>query len=80
MTQPLDNFEHGRLVANARTYKPDPALDHAADLLEADPAAWRELHPLIRDRSQIHAGFRRNYRAAVRAGLVPDDRSGPSAA
>ena len=74
MTQPLDNFERGRLVANARTYRPDPVLDRAADLLESDPAAWRELHPVIRDRSEIHAGFRASYRAAVAAGLVPADR------
>ncbi len=34
MTEPLNNFEAGRLAANARMYEPDPQLDKAADLFE----------------------------------------------
>ncbi len=79
MTHPLDNFEAGRLAANARMYRPDPHLDQAADLFENDRQAWERLHPRTRDLSLIHKEMRDLYRSAVRARLIPDDR-GPDAA
>ncbi len=79
MTYPLNNFEAGRLAANARLYAPDPHLDRAADLFEQDRQAWERLPARTRDLSVIHKDLRNVYRAAVRARLIPDDR-GPSAA
>ncbi len=78
MTEPLHNFEAGRLAANAKMYEPNELLDRAADLYEQDRQAWERLPARTRDLSVIHKDLRDLYRAAVRARLIPDDR--PSAA
>ncbi|MDP9459582.1 MAG: hypothetical protein M3Q22_04760 [Actinomycetota bacterium] len=78
MTEPLNNFEAGRLAANARMYEPNELLDRAADLFENDRPAWERLPARTRDLSIVHKDMRDLYRAAVRARLIPDDR--PSAA
>lgn len=75
---PILGVEHGRLIVNSGMYRPDPALDHAADLFDADPQAWSRLPVKLQDLSGIHRDMRNQYRAAVAAGLIPDDR--PSAA
>ena len=78
MPELMDDFTAGRLAANARAYKPDATLDRLADLFENSRQEWNQLPLRARDLSFIHKEMRDTYRAAVRAGLVPDDR--PSAA
>ncbi len=80
MTYPLNNFEAGRLAANARSYRPDPLLDRLADQQEAgDLDAVRRLPRALQSQVDVHMDLRSAYRAAVAARVVPDDR-GPSAA
>lgn len=69
------NSAHARLEMNARGYRYDPVLDPAADKLEQGPEAWKDMHPLLVDRAAIHLDFRKQYRAAVEAGAIPDDRN-----
>lgn len=73
------SVEGGRLAANSRLYRPDAELDRLADLFEKDRPEWDRLPARYRDLSFMHKEMRDAYRAAVSAGLVPDDR-GPSAA
>ncbi len=80
MTEPIDS-DRARLEINARAHRYDPMLDRAADLIDAgDYTAFSQLPAFIQSRAPIYADFRRYYRDAVAAGVVPDDRSGPSAA
>ncbi len=76
-------YEYGdraRLEANARHHRYNAVLDPAADLIDAgDYAAFAQLPASVQSRAPIYADFRRYYRDAVAAGVVPDDR-GPSAA
>lgn len=67
--------DRGRLVLNARSYRYDPTLDPIADLIEQGPAAWSNVHPHLLDLGAIHKDFRDSYRAAVKAGAIPDDRN-----
>lgn len=71
------NTDAARLEINARAYHYDPTLDAACDVIEQGPTAWRELHPKLLSVAAVHLDLRNYYRAAVRAGVVPDDRSGP---
>ena len=72
-TNPL-TIRDSRLAANARGYRPDPQLDPIADRIDnGDPCA--DVHPLLFDRASIYRDFRTQYRAAVDAGKIPDDRS-----
>ena len=64
-----------RLIGNARHYTFDPTLDAVADLIEQGPQAWAHVHPKLLDLASIHKGFRDQYRAAVEAGVIPDDRN-----
>jgi len=64
-----------RLEMNARHYSYDPVLDPVADLIEQGPAAWRDVHPKLQSLASIHLDMRNDYRAAVRAGVIPDDRN-----
>jgi hypothetical protein len=74
-----DENDRARLEVNARSYRPDPVLDRAADLLENDRAAWDALPLRVRSIAVEHKAFRDYYRAAVKAGVyVPDH--GPDAA
>ncbi len=78
--RPIDNFERGRLAANARAYKYDPALDPIADAMDCgDAEKWQRLPARLIGLASTYRDFRASYRAAVEAGVVPDDR-GPSAA
>ena len=69
-----------KLELNARAYRYDPQLDPIADAMDSGNAdAWRNLHPKLVDAASIYRDFRAQYRAAVAAKAIPDDR-GPSAA
>jgi hypothetical protein len=79
---PLDHDENdrARLEINARSYRPDPMLDRAADLLEQDDkTAWNALPLRVRSVAVEHKHFRDMYRAAKAAGVYVPDR-GPDAA
>ncbi|MDP9358986.1 MAG: hypothetical protein M3R02_27645 [Chloroflexota bacterium] len=79
---PLSRDAHDRAVLeiNARHHRHNPILERAADLIDAgDYAAFAQLPASVQSRAPIYADFRRYYRDAVAAGVVPDDRSGPSA-
>lgn len=70
----------GKLELNARGHRPDPMLDPIADAMDrGDAAAWQNLHPKLVDRASVYRDFREQYRRAVAAGAIPDDR-GPTAA
>ena len=78
MTDP--DSKRGKLELNARAYKYDPLLDPVADAMDrGDTEAWRRLHPVVIDRAGIYRDFRKQYRDAVAAGVITDDR-GPTAA
>ncbi len=78
--RPVDNFERGRLAANARAYRYDAQLDPIADAMDrGDAEKWRALPVRLIGLASTYRDFRASYRAAVEAGVVPDDR-GPSAA
>ncbi len=78
--RPVDNFERGRLAANARAYRYDAQLDPIADAMDrGDAEKWRTLPVRLIGLASTYRDFRASYRAAVAAGVVPDDR-GPSAA
>ncbi len=69
------NSEHAHLEINARGYRYDPTLDPIADLIEQGPAAWKDVPPRLLDHASIHLDFRNQYRRAVAAGAIPDDRT-----
>ncbi len=77
MTDPLSTSA-ARLEMNARHFQPDPQLDRAVELFHTDRAAWDRLPAQLRSQTGIYEDFREQYRAAVRAGVVPADR-GPIA-
>ncbi len=79
MSEPPIDTAAATLELNARGHRHDPVLDPIADAMDrGDAAAWTSLHPLLADRASIYRDFRANYRAAVAAGAIPDDRSGPT--
>ncbi len=63
-----------RLERNARHFRPDPQLDRAVELFYSDREAWNRLPAQLRSQTGIYEDFREQYRAAVRAGVVPADR------
>ncbi len=69
----------GALERRARLFQYDPHLEAAADLFDRDPLAWAQLPVALQDASGMYRDMRNDYRAAVRAGVIPDDR-GPRAA
>ncbi len=78
--RPIDNFERGRLEANARAYRYDPQLDPIADDMDRGAVEkWRTLPVRLIGLASTYRDIRSSYRRAVEAGVVPDDR-GPSAA
>ncbi len=79
MTEPLIDSEAARLELNARGHRYDPVLDAVADEMDrGDYSAWSTRHPVLIDRASIYQDLRASYRAAVAAGAIPDDRSGPT--
>ena len=69
-----------RLELNARGHRYDPVLDPIADEMDrGDVEAWRRHHPQLVDRASVYRDFRRNYRAAVEAGAIADNRRPPAA-
>jgi hypothetical protein len=76
MTDDLDpDSAKAKLEINARGYHYDPSLDPIADLIEQGPAACAGVHPKLLDLASIHRDFRDQYRRAVAAGAIPDDRT-----
>ena len=68
--------QHARLELNARAFTFDPVLDPIADAMDrGDTEAWHRVHPLLADRASIYRDFREQYRRAVDAGAIPDDRN-----
>ena len=72
-------LEKARLAMNARSYRHDPQLEHALELFHTDRDRFDRLPGQLKSQVGIYADFRDQYRAAVEAGVIPDDR-GPSAA
>ncbi len=70
--------ERARLARNAQPYRYDKLLDDAANLYETDPQAWSRLPVLLQDRSGLYLDQRSDYRAAVRAGAIPDRTPDPT--
>ncbi len=68
------------LERRARLYRYDRHLEAAADLFDSDPAAWARLPVHVQDASGLYRDFRADYRAAVKAGVIPPDDRGPRAA
>jgi len=66
-----------RLEMNSRLYTFDATLEAAANLYDEDVAAWQRLPVILQDRSGLYRDARDQYRRAVAAGAVVDDR-GPS--
>lgn len=63
------------LEINARGYRYDPVLDAAADKLEQGHDAWKDLPAHVLSQASVQLDFRNQYRAAVKAGAIPDDRN-----
>lgn len=73
------NDRAARLELNARPYRYDPVLERALELFHTDQAAFNRLPGQVQGQVGIYEDFRQQYRDAVAAGVVPDDR-GPTAA
>lgn len=80
MSDRTDWLRAGQLEANARPHKYDARYERVLELFDTDRAAYDRLPNQIKGEASVYADFRASYRAAVEAGAVPDDRSGPSAA
>jgi len=76
--EPLDS-QRAKLAMNARMFRYNKTLDQAADLFTSDPLAWQQLPLLVRDQSGIYMDARDQYRKAVAAGAVVDDRTADTA-
>lgn len=74
-----DEYGDGKLELAARHYQYDETLEKAANLFDTDPQAWLKLPVILQDRSGLYRDARADYRRAVKAGVVSDDR-GPHAA
>ncbi len=71
----VNEYDAARLERNARAYRPDPLLDRVADLMDrGDAEAWMRLPMRVQGEASVHRDLRAAYRAAVEAGVVPDDR------
>ncbi len=77
MTDMFDHIDSNKahLEINARGYRYDPQLDPIADLIEQGPAACVGVPARLLDHASIHRDFRDQYRAAVAAGAIPDNRN-----
>ena len=76
MTYDTAASDAAKLALNARGYRPDPVLDHAADLIDAgDIEGWKKLPPQVQDLGSVQRDFREQYRRAVDAGVVEGGRS-----
>ncbi len=69
------NTDEAKLELNARGYRYDPVLDPIVDLIEQGPSACKDVHPQLLDHASIQRDFRDQYRRAVTAGVIPDDRT-----
>ncbi len=69
------NSRLARLEMNARLFTFDAHLDRCADLFDSDVEAWQRLPVIVQDRSGLYRDARQQYRDAVAAGAVPDDRN-----
>ncbi|MDP9394456.1 MAG: hypothetical protein M3Q27_09510 [Actinomycetota bacterium] len=68
------------LKRRARLFRYDAHLEAAADLFDRDPLAWTRLPVALEDASGMYRDMRNDYRAAVKAGVIPPDDRGPRAA
>ena len=64
----------GVLYGRSKLYRPDATLDRIADLYDNDREAWERMPASVKDHSILHRDMRNDYRAAVDAGLIPDNR------
>lgn len=79
MTDIFDQIDSdkARLEINARSYRYDPVLDPIADRIEAGEAV-ADVPARVLDHASIHKDFRDQYRRAVAAGAIRDDRTAPT--
>jgi hypothetical protein len=77
-TDPVDS-ERVKLYEHAQRFQYDARMERALELFENDRPAFMRLPNEIKSQVGIYADFRDDYRRAVTAGVIPDDR-GPSAA
>jgi len=54
-------------------------LEKLADMFDSDVEAWQRLPVILQDRSGMYRDARNQYRAAVEAGAIPDDRNAATA-
>lgn len=73
-------LEAGKFEMNARHHRYDARMEQVLEMFESDRATYDVLPAKIKSEAGIYLEFRDQYRAAVTAGAVSDDRSGPSAA
>lgn len=79
MTHP--DSQRAKLELNAGLHRYDPRFEPIADAMDnGDAAAWASLPARTIGLASLYRDARAQYRAAVAAGVITDDRSGPSAA
>lgn len=66
-----------KLELNAKMFEFNAHLEKLADLFDSDVEAWQRLPVIVQDRSGLYRDARQQYRDAVAAGAIADDR-GPS--
>ena len=68
-----------KLELNAKMFEFNAHLEKLADLFDSDVEAWQRLPVILQDRSGMYRDARQQYRAAVEAGAVEDDRNANTA-
>lgn len=71
--------DRARLEINARSFRPDPALERACELWDTDRAAFDRLPRSVISQHDIYRDMRQAWRAAREAGVYTP-YSGPDAA
>ena len=76
----LDDNQRGRMEMNARGFRYDGQMEEALRLWAEDRDRFDRLSPSIQSQMSVYLDLKRHYDDAVRAGVVPADRGGPTAA
>lgn len=71
MTDNLDSHA-ASLELNARGHHHNPDLEHAADLMASDRAAFMRLPSSVQSQAATYYDMREHHRAAVAAGVIKD--------